>query len=234
MTADERFFAWLDGELPPAEAEAMARRVADDPELRRLADAHRALGDGLRGAFDGVAAQPVPAVLVAAAAGASNVASLDRARAKRDRQAAPLWRQAVGLAATLALGVALGSQFAAADGPLALEGGRMVAGADLEQALYAQFASAPAAEGPRIGMTFRDRSGAICRTFQHRAADGLACREGGDWRIRALLQTPEGAQGEYRMAAGADPRLMEIVEQSITGEPFDAAQERDAKSRNWR
>ena len=30
---DEKFFAWLDGELDPAEAAEMQKRVAADPEL---------------------------------------------------------------------------------------------------------------------------------------------------------------------------------------------------------
>ena len=34
---DERFYAWLDGELSGDEAAAMEARVAKDPELARLA-----------------------------------------------------------------------------------------------------------------------------------------------------------------------------------------------------
>ena len=88
--------------------------------------------------------------------------------------------------------------------------------------------------GPRIGLTFRDKSGKICRTFAEQATSGLACREGGDWRIRNLYQSPEGQASDYRMASGQDPQLMEAVEASINGEPFDAAQERAAREQGWR
>jgi anti-sigma factor RsiW len=54
MTEDERFFAWLDGELPPAEAAAFAAKVASDPRLAGLARRHRALGADLKSAFDSI------------------------------------------------------------------------------------------------------------------------------------------------------------------------------------
>ena len=74
----------------------------------------------------------------------------------------------------------------------------------------------------------------MCRTFEDRAASGLACREGGDWRIRSLFQGAEGQAADYRMASGGDPQLMEAVDASIDGEPFDAAQEKAAMERGWR
>jgi hypothetical protein len=36
------------------------------------------------------------------------------------------------------------------------------------------------------------------------------------------------------MAAGPDPRLMDIVDESIAGEPFDQAQEKAALEQGWR
>ena len=114
------------------------------------------------------------------------------------------------------------------------EAGRLVASADLENALYARLASMPVDSGPLIGLTFRDKSGAVCRTFQDQSASGLACREGGDWRIRSLFQASKGQTTDYRMASGQDPQLMEAVETSMDGEPFDAAQEKAAMDKGWR
>ena len=144
------------------------------------------------------------------------------------------------LAATLAVGVFGGNLLAGGllsggpASPIAAEGGRLVASADLENALYARLASSPADSGPRIGLTFRDKAGAICRTFEDRSASGLACREGGDWRIRSVFQAPEGQTTDYRMASGANPQLLEAVDATIAGEPFDAAQEKAAAERGWR
>ena len=83
-------------------------------------------------------------------------------------------------------------------------------------------------------MTFRDQSGAVCRSFSETATSGLACRNGGRWQVRGLFAAPEGQSGPYRMAAGMDPNLAALVDSTIAGEPFDAAQEKDAKAKGWR
>jgi hypothetical protein len=237
MVEDEKFFAWLDGELPADEAAQVEAEVTADPELSRKAEEHRALAACLTGAFGTVAASPLPQRLAAAAhPPEGKVVGLAAAREERAaRRALSLWGQAAALAATLAIGVFTGNMLSGGPAsPIQSEGGRLVAGGDLENALYAQLASAPAENGPRIGMTYRDKAGAICRTFQDDESSGLACREGGDWRIRGLFQGAEGQASDYRMAAGPDPRLMDIVDESIAGEPFDQAQEKAALEQGWR
>jgi hypothetical protein len=238
MVEDEKFFAWLDGELPPEEAARVAGEVAADPHLSRLADEHRAMTSGLRRAFAEVEAQPVPDRFTIDRD--ERVVSLAEARAvQAARRAPPLWTQMAALAATLAVGVFAGNAMSGMftsgpSNPIEAQAGRLVASADLENALYARLASTPADSGPRIGLTFRDKTGAICRTFEDQAASGLACREGGDWRIRSLFQTPEGQTTDYRMASGQNPQLMEAVDAAIDGEPFNAAEEKAAAERGWK
>ncbi len=228
MISDERFFAWLDGELEPAEAAAIDALVAADPELQRKAEEHRALGARLRAAFDPVAAGPIPDLL-GEAANRRPAEVLDLASRREARRTIPARMQWAAMAATLAIGVVAGSMIGSSpSGPVARENGQLVASGDLEAALYARLASAPADEGARIGLTFRDAGGDLCRSFTDDGAAGLACHQGGDWRIRALFQAGEGQQGEFRMAAGPDPRLAELVDATIAGEPLDAAGERKA------
>src|SRR5436853_210840 len=146
MTEDEKFFAWLDGELGPAEAAEMEAKIAVDPQLARLAEQHRALRSQLKGAFDPIATVAVPDHLPAA------------------------------MAATLAIGVLVGTmvpQRTAA--PVEMQGGNLYAAAALDHALDTQLASAPAG-GVRIGLTFRDQAGEVCRSFTQSASSGLACR----------------------------------------------------------
>jgi hypothetical protein len=235
---DEKFFAWLDGELSDTEAAEMEARVAAEPELAALAEQHRALGARLGSAFDPIAAAPVPKRIASTLRPSSNVVDLDQARSSRQAVAprARFWAQAATIAATLVMGVVIGTVVAPGSGssPVAPEAGRLVAAASLENALYGRLASAPMPEGPRIQLTFRSDNGSICRTFTDGPASGLACHEGGDWRIRGLVQSPEGQQGEYRMAAGPDPSLAAMVESTISGEAFDAEQERQAMQRGWR
>jgi hypothetical protein len=236
MTADEKFFAWLDGELSGAEAAEIEARVAADPELRALADQHRAFGARLKGAFEPIAAQAVTLAAYAPAAANSNVAGLAEARVARTQHFTKrFWAQAASIALVFAIGVATGNTlFQGPRSSIATEDGRLVAAASLEKALTTQLASQPAASGPRVGLTFRDQSGSICRSFVNEAASGLACHEQGDWRVRGIFQGPEGQGADYRMAAGADPRLAALIESTIAGEPFDAAQEQQARQRGWK
>ena len=232
---DATFFAWLDGELGPAEAARVAGLVAADPELTRRADEHRALHMRLRGAFDPIAEQPVPESILVAGRSAE-VVDLGAARERRAARSIPIGAQWAAMAATLAIGIVTGAMIGGSgtSGPVTQEAGRLVASGELEQALYTRLASAPADEGPRIGLTFRDSSGDICRTFTDAGSSGLACREGGDWRIHGLFQGDGGQEGEFRMASGPDPRLATLVDETIAGEPFDAAAERQARERGWR
>ena len=43
MVEEEKFFAWLDGELPAEEAARVEAEVAANPELSRKAEEHRAM-----------------------------------------------------------------------------------------------------------------------------------------------------------------------------------------------
>jgi hypothetical protein len=228
MISDERFFAWLDGELAPAEAAEVAAMVAADPGLQRKAAAHRALAGRLGAAFGPIADAPLPERL-AEALRPKAAQIIDFAARREARRPIPVRMQWAAMAATLAIGIVAGSMIGSGPaGPVGRENGQLVAAGDLEAALYTRLASAPADDGARIGLTFRDSAGNLCRSFTEDGATGLACHQGGDWRIRGLFQAGEGQQGQFRMAAAGDPRLAELVEATMAGEPLDAAGERQA------
>lgn len=231
MIADERFFAWLDGELPPEEAALVEAEVANSPALARSAEQHRAMQSRLRAAFDGVAAAPLPENP------ASQAVVIDFASAKAGRDQARQGSLAhwAAIAATLAIGIVGGRLIApVSSGPVEVHGGRIYAAAALDRALDTELASAPATEGIRIGLTFRGQSGAVCRTFSDPQSSGLACRDGSHWQLRGLFAAPEGQSGPYRMAAGMDPSLAGLVDSTMAGEPFDAAHEKAARDRGWK
>lgn len=231
MTDDEKFFAWLDGELSPSEAAAMEAKVAADPKLAQLAEQHRVFGATLQSAFEPIVAAPVPEHLRAAVRPSAEVVDFATAKRSRSMPSLPQW---ASIAATLAVGIFVGTMVShRGNAPVEVQGGRLYAAASLNQALDTQLASAPAG-GVRIGMTFRDHSGEICRTFTARAASGLACRNRDRWGIKGLFAAPEGQAPDYRMAAGMDPNLAALVDLSLAGEPFDAAEEKVAKARDWR
>jgi hypothetical protein len=231
MTEDEKFFAWLDGELTGAEAAEMEASVAADPRLAQLAERHRALGAKLRGAFDPIAQAPIPQQLHPVLRRSAEVVDFTAAKRARTMPSLP---QLAAMAATLAIGIFVGTmvpQRSAA--PVEVQGGKLYAASALDQALDTQLASAPAGD-MRIGVTFRDQSGTICRSFTQSASSGLACRDDGRWRVKGLFAAPEGQGSDYRMAAGMDPNLAALVDSTMAGEPFDAAAEKAAKQRGWR
>jgi hypothetical protein len=220
MIQDEQFFAWLDGELGPEEAAEVGRQVAADPGLQHRAEEHRQLAGTLRDAFGSVADAPLPERFLPRKAEVIDLAS--RRPVSRSMQ----W---LAMAATLAIGFAAGTTInAGGSGPIGRENGQLVASGELERALYTRLASAPADQGARIGLTFRDARGDICRSFTDEGSAGLACHQGGDWRIRGLFQAGEGQSGAYRMAAGPDPRLADLIDATMAGAPLDAAGERQA------
>src|SRR5437763_15685461 len=230
MTDDEKFFAWLDGELGPAEAAEVAAKVAADPRLAKLAEQHRNLGARLKGAFDPIAAAPVPEHLQAALHPSAEVVDFAAAKRARSVPSLPQW---AAMAATLAIGILAGTMIPQrGSAPAEVQGGKLYAAASLNRALDTQLASAPAGD-VRIGMTFRDQAGEVCRTFTQTAASGLACRQSGRWKLKGLFAAPEGQGSDYRMATGMDPNLAALVDSSMAGEPFDASKEKQAKARGW-
>jgi hypothetical protein len=233
MTEDIDFYRWIDGELSGEASAAMEARVAADPALARLAAQHRALNAGLRGAFDPVASAPIPERL-SRLLEPSNVVDFKAARERRG--SARSWTmQAAALAASLAIGFVVGNRSeAGGDAAISRSGGQMVASNELAKALDVRLASAPAAGEPRIGLTYRNAAGQWCRSFTDAGSSGLACRKGETWQIRGLFGSGEGQGAQYRMAAGADPRLMEMVDEGMKGEPLDPQEEEAAVRSGWR
>lgn len=235
MTSEEKFFAWLDGELSGPEADEMERQVAADPALTRKVNQHRAMHAALKGAFDPMLDAPLPARLAEIARGREpeviDIAIARRSRLARAFTPMPQW---AAIAATLAVGILIGTMVPQGNNaPIEVQGGTVYAAAALNHALDTQLASAPKGD-IRIGLTFRDQGGAICRSFTQIAASGLACRNNGRWQVRGLFATPEGPSSDYRMAAGMDPNLAALVDSTMAGEPLDAKLEKAARERGWR
>ena len=228
MTDDPDFYAWLDGELAEPQASQMAARVAADPDLSAFAAQHRALGNRLAVAFAPVVAAPIPSSLAAAIPTAEIV---DFAAARERRR---VWSVAgLAAAASLALGLALGVALpGGGNGNLTSQGARLAASGDLAGALDRQLASAGEQRGIRIGLSFRDKGGRLCRSFSSDVESGLACRTPGGWAIEGLI-AGEGQVGDYRMASGIDPALGALIDDRIAGEPLDAEGEaRALRERN--
>jgi hypothetical protein len=234
MIDDKTLLAYADGELDPGRARAVEQMLASDPALAAKLEQHRRLARRLRAAYDPVLSEAVPERLARSADGGAKVISLAEARAARAAKPAPSpdWRAAGLVAAGLVAAVVVGQVLRPASvGPVAERSGRLVAVGDLARALDTQLSG----EGQpvRVQLTFHNKAGAICRSFTSPTANGVACREHGGWGLQALFPGQPAPGGEYRMAASGDPRVLHTVGDLISGDAFDAGQERAAKARHW-
>ena len=112
----------------------------------------------------------------------------------------------------------------------------LVARGQLAWALTGQLASDAGTGAVSIGSSFRDRSGAYCRTFrlQHEASfAGLACRLGENWQLQVLTAATPGTIGSHDITA-MPMAVLRAVDAAIDGEPLDAAAEAAARDAGWR
>lgn len=220
---EARIIAWIDGELSPEEARVVAAAVAADPALAAHADRHRRQKARLAKAFgpliDEAARMP--------AARAAPVVSLAAARARREaaKPAPPAkprrhWGVPAAVAASLIVGIAVGLQVRPMPG-IADRPGALALDSGLAGALQRQPSGAA---GPvRIALSFRDRSGAWCRSFAADHLAGVACRGAGGWQLRYAVPAPVGgdALGQTIAVLAANP-------------PADATTERRAIAAGWK
>ena len=233
MTIDhDLLMAFADGELDEVTRARVERAVAEDPELRARLEVQQRLRARLAAHYAPVLDEDVPESLRAAVA--TNVVPL---RAPPAPSRMPAWRTFAALAATLVLGLFLGRTLpmGGGAGPVVSANGVLVASGDLAATLDTQLASAQAPNSAtRIGITFRDGNGRVCRTFDGASLAGLACRDGANWRLEATGAGSAASGSDYRQAASGNPRILEAAQDMMAGAPLDAAAEQQARAAGWR
>jgi hypothetical protein len=237
---DEMLMAYADGELDAAGRNQVEAAVAADPELARRVAAHKALRTTLAASYSQVLEEPVPERLSSLVRTASVHAQVLPFRSKA-AQPRP-WLQWGSLAASFVLG-ALVWQFGSRQylsGPVVERNGELVASGVLARALSSQLAAEQAPSTPvQIGVSYLSKGGDYCRTFQLRAATGvagLACHRDAQWQLEVLTRAPASPPSrQYRQAASAlPPAVLQAVSDSIAGEPLDAPAEDRARANGWR
>jgi len=246
--SDEILMAYADGELDEATRRAVEEAMHKDAALARRIARHKAMRNDVFAAFAPVAEEAVPPRLSQPLRQAT-VVSLDALRARREaeQQAARKasrgrswsWPEWGALAATLVLGVAAGHYGL---GMLPVENGETVA--SREGVLMAQGRLATALDqqlagsgGPvRIGTSFLAQDNSYCRSFMTaQDMSGLACKQGGAWKVQVAVQSQgKPQQGEFRQAGSEMPtQVLDAIDQRIAGQPLDAKAEQEAVQRKW-
>lgn len=217
---DEDLMAFVDDELPEAEAAEVAAAIAADPALAARAEAFRRsralVAEALRPEAAGTEEQDDP------------LAALIRAAEARPRQppaaANSNWRP-FALTAALAAAVFLGGW-----GWLSLGPGSAPEQPphEIARALY-DIRSGASTDVGDVHLTaiasFENRAGELCREYETAAGDKaptlhVACHEGGGWEKRfTLALADQGA--DYTPASGGIAALDEYLARTGAGAPLD-------------
>lgn len=245
--SDETLMAYADGELDADTRRQIETAMAADPTIAERVARHRSLRTDLGAAFGGVLDEPVPSRLLDAAnstpvgARSATVTDLKAARAAKSggntSRSSWSWPQWIAIAASLLIGVFAGrSELRSSQSDLfATEATGIHATGALSTALDSQLSGTATSDSVRIGLTFRSKSGNYCRSFAADTSTGFACREGSQWRVRALNETGTPATtGEYRMAGSElPPAVLAAIDEVMEGEALDRTQEQAARERGW-
>ncbi|WP_404482140.1 anti-sigma factor family protein [Novosphingobium sp. BL-52-GroH] len=228
IEAERRLRTMLRGHFDPIAAEPV-------PESLTLMVAAAAADETERDMTDAPAPPPraEPArVLDFAAARARRQAEAKAAKAAQKPQPRN-WGTGAAIAASLVLGVILGTQFAGR-GAVTERGGALVASGALATGLDMELASAGTEGKPlRILASFKRAGGDYCRVFDGGATAGIACKAGHDWVLERTVASGPRDAGAYRQAGSAQGDLMAAAQGMASGEPLDAAQERAARMKSW-
>jgi hypothetical protein len=239
--SDEQISAFLDGELDPADFEAMLHDVETDPavaaRVRRMSEATKAFVKASLSIDD----EPMSEGLTRALAAPPTAKVIPF----RGRSFAATVMEHRAIAAGLVCAFAAWSMFSVIapgrDG-LSDTGGMVVATSPLHRALETgatgDLVTISASETMTPRLTFARADGDFCRQFDVTSRDGvmsaIACRDGGVWRTEVAVYGQALPGGEYVTASGEKAAPLEaFIDRSIAGDPLDAAAEKAAIASSW-
>lgn len=220
--------AFVDGELDDLTARRIEREAESDTALAAEIARHRGLKAQLTAHFGPVADEAAPERLRALLIDSKVDTSLtERREAKRAHVSMVHWG---AVAASLALALTIGLRPWAPRVDVTETNGVLVASGALADALDSQLASNQAGDAAvRIGLSFRDKDGRYCRSFETGEFAGIGCHDKDGWTLERTLRGQKTR--EYRQAASGP--LAADAASMMEGHPLDAAAERKARDRRW-
>lgn len=237
---EETLIAYVDGELPVDAERRFEETLSRDAALQHRVDEQRKLRASLRAAFAPMLTEEIPPNILKA---------INTAPASRQwrRQEAFRWtrifgrtatqfqiRMAVGTAVAVIMLVAVVWRESGTSDLFANRDGVTIAQGALATALDTRLAS-DTGPGPQMGLSFRDKTGSVCRTFAVSQNAGIACRTNGTWQIATLIDTGKQAPADFHAAGSEMPAVLRTtISHMIAGDAFDATQERASRARGWK
>jgi hypothetical protein len=221
--------AFVDGELDDLTARRIERAAENDAALAAEITRHRALTARLAEHYAPICDEPIPDRLRSLLGDVTGVDTslADRRETRRARFSTPHW---FAIAASLVLGLTIGLRpwIPAAD--VQTDNGALIAAGSLAKALETQLASnQPSDAAVRIGVSFEDKAGRYCRSFESARLDGIGCRDGERWRLERTLMGQRN--GDYRQANSGE--LAAAAAAMMRRDALDARGERAARNAGW-
>jgi hypothetical protein len=239
---DEQISAFLDGELPAADMDALGKDVEGDADLARRVERLGAANTAFVQAVSAIDSKPMPADVEKLLAEAPTAKVL----AFRPRSVSGWLMEHRALAASLLCAAIVGgvaSGLRTETDPFAPKAdGVILASSPLHHALEAAptgeavLVSAGVSATPRL--TFASDTGAFCRQFDVASQKGvttaIACREGGAWRTQVAVFGKAGSGPDYQTASGAkSPALEAFIDNHISGTALNTDEEKSAIAKGW-
>lgn len=247
---DELLSAYLDGEIPRAEAVELERRLAREQVLSERLEALRAMNHAAAEAFRMFDERPMPKRVLELLGENETEGEADNVAPFRHLpRLGRFFQLPVVLAASIALaaGLWLGGLSGKREAP---DGAAYKQHIPEGSALHAAFDRVASGEVIELGgdrraaplLTFRSDSGAWCRqvriTGGAAPADTLACRRNGAWAVELVTFGPATrAPGEapYGQASGGGTPAMRAALDDLIGRepPLGRAEEADVIGQGW-
>jgi len=254
-TDDALLSAYLDGELPAREAEALEARLAADAVLASRLAAMRAADRATRKVYARIDELPMPQHVLdllkedeASGSGntrESNVVAFPRRGIRQFVQMPVALAASVALVAGFLVSGLVSRESGTGSGVPDLYAGAIPDDSELHGLL--ETGQGPAIQTLASGMdgrvilTFQAEDGDYCRQFQLNAGSGsmhaLACRRDGAWRMETVSYADSAAPGGlYQQASGAALAALDAAVEALLGdrEPLDLRQESLLISNSWK
>jgi hypothetical protein len=232
----ERISLYLDRQFTAEERAEFEQDVERRPELKEQIHRWRDNDGRLRSALD----LPLPADLVARLGLApDNLVDLATRRAIKVRKEGNriLWFGGGAVAASIAalLGFLVMPGSPENTDPLATRSFQLA----MQQVPSRQVLKVSEGASITPELSFADSTGRFCREFTLQSSNplvGIACRDGGRWKVEGTAPTDLNDQaGEIRTAGGDDRSALDPIYGRLQpGDPFDTAQEGRLIGSDWR
>lgn len=230
-TDDELLSAYIDGELPQHEADALSKRLAGEPALMQRFEALRATDAAVREVYAAIDKTPMPDSVLELFDKPKPEQQPDNVVAFPGRFVARFFEAPVAIAASVALMAGfLGATMLRQDVTPSGAADVLVAGpVESGTPLHGLLELTPSGElrdvaggAGEVLLTFEDQGGDWCRQLRvsqsDRSLHGVACRRDAVWQLETIALGDAGTpEGQLGTAAGATPDAVDAAVDALIG-----------------